>query len=423
MNFDSIACPGYRMNRRAFVGGAAAGLFLGMNVRSLIARSGEDHKANAEHVILFWNGGGMSHIDTFDPKPGRDTQGEFDPIKTSVPGIVISEIFPMLAKQMKHVALIRSIAGQNGDHGRATYQLQTSYAQSANLQHPGIGSAVVSERATLGDLPAYVTVGGLAPKAGYLGQKCEAYFVGRPGEKDPYLAFPSGIGEVRGNKRLDILKKINEKQSGTLPSDETSGAQTALTDAVKLMRSPALEAFEVRKEKPEVLERYGDSEFGRSALLARRLVEKGVRFVQVNRGGFDVHSNAFPAMRDHGDVMDPALAALIEDLAQSGLLKKTMIVMLSEFGRTPKINMTKGRDHHPTVFSCLFAGGGVKGGQVIGSSDADGVAPKDRPVKVSHLHASICHALGIDPNKEVMTPLQRPMKLVDNGRPVDELFA
>ena len=282
---------------------------------------------------------------------------------------------------------------------------------------------VVSERKALGDLPAYVTVGGLAPKASYLGQRCEAYFVGRPGEKDPYLAFPSGIAEARGNKRLDILKKMNEKQSSELPGEEVAGAQTALTEAVKLMRSPALEAFEVRKEKPEVLERYGDTEFGRSALLARRLVEKGVRFVQVNRGGFDVHSNAFPAMRDHGDVMDPALAALIEDLAESGLLKKTMIVMLSEFGRTPKINKDTGRDHHPGVFSCLFAGGGVKGGQVIGSSDEDAMQPKDRPVKVSHLHASICHALGIDPNKEVMTPLQRPMKLVDNGKPVDELFS
>lgn len=422
MRTESTGCTGYRMSRRMFVG-AAAGTFLGMNIRALVARAGEDRKATAEHVILFWNGGGMTHIDTFDPKPGRDVQGDFEPIKTSVAGIQISEIFPLLAKQMKHVALVRSIAGQNGDHGRATYQLQTSYAQSANLQHPGIGSVVVSEKKALGDLPAYVTVGGLAPKAGYLGQKCEAYFVGRPGEKDPYLAFPSGITDARGNKRLDILQKMNEKQAGALPGEEVSGAQTALKDAVQLMRSPALEAFEVRKEKPEVLEKYGDTEFGRSALLARRLVEKGVRFVQVNRGGFDVHANAFPAMRDHGEVMDPALAALIEDLAQSGLLKKTMIVMLSEFGRTPKINMTMGRDHHPGVFSCLFAGGGVKGGQVIGSSDEDAMQPKDRPVKVSHLHASICHALGIDPDKEVMTQLQRPMKLVDKGQPVEELFS
>ena len=422
MRTESTGCTGYRLSRRGFVG-AAAGTFLGMNVRALVARAGEDRTATAEHVILFWNGGGMSHIDTFDPKPGREVQGDLEAIKTSVPGVQISEIFPLLAKQMKHIALIRSIAGQNGDHGRATYQLQTSYAQSANLQHPGIGSVVVSEKKATGDLPAYVTVGGLAPKAGYLGQKCEAYFVGRPGEKDPYLAFPANIADARGNKRLDILQKMNDKQAGHLPGEETAGAQTALTDAVRLMRSPALEAFEVRKEKPEVLEKYGDTEFGRSALLARRLVEKGVRFVQVNRGGFDVHANAFPAMRDHGDAMDPALAALIEDLAQSGLLKKTMIVMLSEFGRTPKINVTLGRDHHPGVFTGLFAGGGVKGGQVIGSSDADAMLPKDRPVKVSHLHASICHALGIDPNKEVMTQLQRPMKLVDNGKPVDELFA
>jgi hypothetical protein len=422
MRNESTACAGYHLSRRMFVG-AAAGTFLGMNLRALVARAGEDRKATAEHVILFWNGGGMSHIDTFDPKPGRDVQGDFDPIKTTIPGVQISEIFPELAKQMKHVALIRSIAGQNGDHGRATYQLQTSYAQSANLQHPGIGSVVVSEKKALGDLPAYVTIGGLAPKAGYLGQKCEAYFVGRPGEKDPYLAFPSGITQVRGNKRLDILQKMNEKQAHSLPKEETDGAQTALTDAVKLMRSPALEAFEVRKESPEVVEKYGDTDFGRAALLSRRLVEKGVRFIQVNRGGFDVHSNAFPAMRDHGEAMDPALAALIEDLAQSGLLQKTMIVMLSEFGRTPKINNTMGRDHHPGVFSCLFAGGGVKGGQVIGTSDEDAMLPKDRPVKVSDLHASICHSLGIDPNKEVMTPLQRPMKLVDKGSPINELFS
>ncbi|WP_439631746.1 DUF1501 domain-containing protein [Gemmata sp.] len=422
MRTASTPCTGYRLNRRAFVG-ASAGTFLGMNVNTLVARAGEDRKATADHVILFWNGGGMSHIDTFDPKPGRDVQGDLEPIKTSVAGVQISEIFPLLAQQMKHVALVRSIAGQNGDHGRATYQLQTSYAQSANLQHPGIGSVVVSERKSLGDLPAYVTIGGGAPKAGYLGQACEAYFVGRPGEKDPYLAFPAGITEVRGNKRLDILQKMNQKAAAALPGEEVAGSQTALTEAVKLMRSPALEAFEVRKEKPEVVEKYGDSEFGRSALLARRLVEKGVRFVQVNRGGFDVHTNAFPAMRDHGDVMDPALAALISDLAETGLLKKTMIVVLSEFGRTPKINPQAGRDHHPGVFSCLFAGGGVKGGQVIGSSDADAMLPKDRPVKVSHLHASICHALGIDPNKEVMTPLQRPMKLVDSGKPVDELFS
>ncbi len=416
-----LGCTGYKLSRRSLLG-AAAGTFLGLNVKTLLAAAGKDSKQKAEHVILFWMGGGMSHIDTWDPKPGRPTGGEFDPIKTSVGGIQLPEIFPELAKQMKHIALIRSIAGTNGDHGRATYQLQTSYNQSPNLQHPGIGSVVVSQKDGMGDLPAYITVSGLAPKAGYLGQKCEAYFVGRPGEKDPYLAFPEGIVQTRGDRRLEILSKMNKKQAEKLPASETKSSATAVEDAIRLMRSPALEAFEVHKEKREVRERYGDNEFGRGALLARRLVEKGVRFIQVNRGGYDTHTNNFPAMRNHGEVMDPALAALIEDLAKSGLLAKTMVIVLSEFGRTPKINMQEGRDHHAAVFSCLLAGGGIKGGQVIGSSDIDGVFPKDRPVKVPDIHASVCHALGIDPTLEVNTPLQRPMKLVDGGKPVTELF-
>lgn len=416
-----MSCQGYKVSRRAMMGATGATI-LGLSVKDLLAYAGSDHKATAEHVILFWNGGGMSHIDTWDPKPGRPTAGDLTPIKTSVPGIEISEIFPEVAKQMHHASIIRSIAGTQADHGRATYQLQTSYNQSSNLSHPGLGSVVVHERASLGDLPAYITISGQAPRAGYLGQKCEAYFVGRPGEKDPYLAFPSGIAEVRGNKRLDVLARVNNKFASQVGNPKLGATDTAIKDAVTLMRSPALEAFELDKVKTATLNRYGDSEFGRGALLAKRLVEKGVRFVQINRGGFDVHMNAFPAMRNHGEVMDPGLSALIEDLAQSGLLKKTLVIMLSEFGRTPRINDDAGRDHHASVFSCFMAGGGIKGGQVIGSSDADGYRPKDRPVQVPDLHATVIHALGIDGNKEVMTPLQRPMKLIDNGKPVMELF-
>lgn len=188
------------------------------------------------------------------------------------------------------------------------------------------------------------------------------------------------------------------------------------------MRSPALEAFELEKVDKGLVDRYGDNPFGRGALLAKRLVDKGVRFIQINRGGFDTHTGNFPAMRAHGEVMDPALASLIADLARDGQLEKTMVIMLSEFGRTPNVNKDAGRDHHAPVFSCFIAGGGVKGGQVIGSSDKDGYEPQDRPVKVPDLHASVCHALGIDGNKEVMTPLQRPMKLVDSGEMVKELF-
>lgn len=419
----SMSCLDYRLTRRAMLGAAGAATILGLRVRDLLAYAGTDGKQTAEHVILFWNGGGMSHLDTWDPKPGRPTQGELEPIDTSVAGIQISEIFPQFAKQMQHVALIRSIAGTNGDHGRATYQLQTSYNQSPQLTHPGIGSVVVHEREKLGDLPAYISISGQAPRAGYMGQRCEAYFIGRPGEKDPYLAFPAGIAAERGQNRLDALARVNKRFNGKLPNPKLDATETSVKEAVALMHSPALDAFDLDKADPKDVLRYGENAFGRGALLARRLVETGVRFVQINRGGFDVHSNAFPAMRAHGDEMDPALASLVSDLAESGMLAKTLIIMLSEFGRTPNVNDNAGRDHHAAVFSCMLAGGGIKGGTVIGSSDEDGYLPKDRPVKVPDLHATVCHALGINQAKEVMTPLQRPMKLVDGGQPVLELFS
>ncbi len=422
-----FGCQDYHnTTRRNLLKGAgltSLATFLGMPVRDLIAASPK--AATAEHVILFWNGGGMSHIDTWDPKPGRPTAGEFAPIKTSASGVEISEIFPKLAKQMHHAALIRSIAGTNGDHGRATYELQTSYQNVGNSTvHPGLGSIVVSQRDSLGDLPAFVSIGGRAPKAGYLGQTCEAYYVGRPGERDPYLTFPDGITQVQGNKRLDILAKMNLKKTKQLSSDEMKAAEVALNDAVDLMKSPALSAFELEKEDPKTLARYGETEFGRAALLSKKLVEKGVRFVQVNRGGFDNHMNIFDAMRNHGETMDPALASLIEDLSVTGMIDKTLIVVMSEFGRTPRINNDGGRDHWAKVFSCFMAGGGIKGGTVIGSSDEDGAMPDENPVQVSDLHATVLHAMGLDPKHEIITPQGRPMTLVrKEAKPVLEMFA
>ena len=419
----NTGCLDYQMTRRRMLGLSSATL-LGMPIASMLARAGETKKATCEHVILFWNGGGMSHIDTWDPKPGREVAGEFDPIDTSADGIQISGIFPKLAKQMHHAALIRSIAGTNGAHGRASYQLQTSYNQTPNLIHPGIGSIVVHEKERVGDLPSFITISGNARRAGYLGQRCEAYYVGRPGEKDPYLAFPAGISQTRGNKRLDILARINQRDNRKLDTNQLKAVNTATKEAVGLMRSPALKAVELDKEDPKTLARYGDNAFGRGALLARKLVETGVRFVQVNRGGFDTHSNNFPAMQNHGDVMDPALASLIEDLAASGKLATTMVIMLSEFGRTPRINDNAGRDHHARCFSCFMAGGGIKGGQVIGKSDEDAMRPAERPVNPHDLHATVCHAMGIDYEKKVETRLLRPMPLVSEGaKPVLELFS
>ena len=416
------ACTDYLFTRRRMLQTFSATM-LGMPISRLLAESAPG-KGHAEHVILFWNDGGMSHLDTWDPKPGRKTQGEFSPIKTSVPGMEISEIFPQLAKQMHNASLIRSIAGTNGDHGRAQYELQTGFNQTPNILHPGFGSLVVHEREPLGDLPAFVSISGQPARAGYLGQQCEAYYVGRPGEKDPYLAFPEGISHARGMQRLQILEKMNARLTGNLGATEMRASETALKDAVALMESPALKAFELEEESPQTIARYGNTEFGRGALLARRLVEKGVRLVQVNRGGFDNHGDIFNAMRGHGATMDPGIASLLSDLKSNGMLSKTLVVVLSEFGRTPRINDGGGRDHWARVFSALVAGGGTKGGTIIGASDADGMEPAERPVAVPDLHATLAHALGIDLQKEVITPQGRPMRLIrKEATPILELFA
>jgi hypothetical protein len=417
-----MSCSDYHFTRRRVLQTFSASL-LGMPVSQLVANTKPNH-AKAEHVILFWNSGGMSHLDTWDPKPGRKVQGEFNPIKTSVDGMEISEIFPQLAKEMHNAALIRSIAGTNGDHGRAQYELQTGFNQSPNILHPGFGSLVVHEREPLGDLPALVSISGQSARAGYLGQKCEAYYVGRPGQKDPYLTFPEGISHARGMQRLQILEKMNARTTAQKGALELKASQTALRDAINLMESPALKAFNLEEESNQTVEKYGNTEFGRGALLARRLVEKGVRFVQVNRGGFDNHGNIFDAMRNHGAVMDPAIASLLSDLKANGLLSKTLVVVLSEFGRTPRINDGGGRDHWARVFSCMMAGGGIKGGSIVGSSDEDGMDVAERPVKVADLHATLCHALGIDLHKELETPQGRPMRLVrKEASPIHELFS
>jgi hypothetical protein len=292
-------CPGYHANRRQVLQAGGLATLLGMPIRTLLAEKGAHRTPTADHVILFWNGGGMTHIDTWDPKPGRPTAGPFNPISTSADGIQISEIFPQVAKQMKHASLIRSISSPIADHGLASYIIRTSYPPNANIIHPGVGSMAAHERHQLGALPAFVTINGRAPKAGYMGQKCEAYYIGRPGEKDPYLSFPAGISKVRGDKRLEVLDRMNKRTSNYFGAPEMRDVETSVDDAVALMNSPALKSMEIDSGDPD-LQRYGDTAFGRGAILARNLVESGVRFVQVNRGGFDNHNAIEDAMVAHG---------------------------------------------------------------------------------------------------------------------------
>ncbi|MCX5659603.1 MAG: DUF1501 domain-containing protein [Planctomycetota bacterium] len=401
---------------------AGAATFLGLSLQDLVAFAGTDRPATADHVILIWFSGGMSHIDTFDPKPGRPVAGEFAPIKTSASGIEVSEILPRVAEQMKHATLIRSIAGVEGAHDRAAYHLLTTYRPTPQIIHPSLGSVVAHELAPGCDLPNFVAIGGRAPEASYLGNACEAYYVGAPGQPDPYLRLPQGVAEGRAQRRLAALAEANDGFASGSPDPQLAGTTASYDAALRLMRSPALAAFKLEEEPAAVREAYGDSSFGRGCLLARRLIDRGVRFVQVSAGGFDTHSNNFSSLRRLSHDFDPAIGALIGDLAASGKLDRTLILTLSEFGRTPRINGDAGRDHHPGVFSSLLAGGGIRRGNLHGSSDADGSKPAEKPVTPSDLHASVCHALGIDPEKTVQTPLRRPMQLVDKGTPVTELF-
>jgi hypothetical protein len=411
-----------RILRSATTGGLAT--FMGLPVRDLVAREeqgGTSRTAKADAVILLWMGGGMSHIDTLDPKPGTVTGGEFAAMRTAVDGVRISEILPTVASQLQHATIVRSLVGESADHGSATHHLLTSYPQVRELVHPSLGSIVADQVERLGDLPAFVSVGGEAPSPGYLGQTAEAYFIGEPGTPDPTISLPEGITQVRSQRRLEVLEKLNGRFAapGDPIVDAVGGSYAA---AVQLMRSPALAAFDIDSEPAAVREAYGDTRFGRGCLLARRLVEQGVRFVQVNLGGFDTHSNNFPTMRSLGAVIDPAIGTLLGDLASSGRLDRTIVLLLSEFGRTPVINGSAGRDHYPDVFSSLVAGGGIKRGFVLGGTDPEGRQASERPVRIADLHATIVSQLGIDPDRRVDTALGRRMKLVNDGTVVSDMI-
>ena len=415
------------LTRRGILRATTAGglaTFMGMPIRGLLGREtegGPRRPAQADAVILLWMGGGMSHLDTFDPKPGAATGGEFAAIRTAVDGITVSEILPTVASQLQHATIVRSLTGDSADHGNATHHLLTSYPQVRELVHPSLGSIVANQVERLGDLPAFVTVGGEAPSPGYLGQMAEAYFIGEPGTPDPTIALPEGITQVRARRRLEILEGLNGRFSSPAESlvDAVSGSYAA---AVKLMRSPALAAFDITSEPASVREAYGDTRFGRGCLLARRLVEQGVRFVQVNLGGFDTHVDNFPTMRSLGAIIDPAIGTLLGDLASSGRLDRTLVLLLSEFGRTPVINGSAGRDHYPDVFSGLLAGGGIKRGFVLGGTDPEGRKAVERPVRVADLHATVVDQLGIDPDGRVDTPLGRQMKLINDGTILSDLL-
>jgi hypothetical protein len=395
-----------------------------MNV--LAARAAEQrvrHKA----CILLWMDGGPSHKDTFDLKPGTQNGGPFRPIATNVPGIQISEHFPRLARLMDHAAIIRGMSTGEGAHGRARYYLHTGYREGVGgLTYPSFGAIAAAEIGrTDSPLPNFVSVGGRSYGAGFLGTRYQPLIVNDPNRgvesMRPLVAQP------QFDRRVGLLEEMEEAFYRSHPSTVASAHHTTYRRAVSLIQDRGAQAFDLSREPQASRAAYGNTRFGDGCLLARKLVEAGVAFVEVNLGGWDTHQNNFERVRQLSGQVDPAISALVTDLRTRGLLEDTLVVWMGEFGRTPRINnrgARPGRDHYPRAWSTVLVGGGIRGGQVIGRTDAEGASVTERPVPATDFLATVCRALGIDYTKMNQTPIGRPIRIVERGaNPIRELFA
>jgi hypothetical protein len=416
------------ISRRSFFRRVAAGTAAGLGVlgwKDAVALHADELRKKGMACILLFMRGGPSQFETFDPKPGQEHGGPTKAITTAVNGIKIAEGWTHTADAMKDISLIRSLTNKEGEHQRATYQLHTGYVPLASIKHPGLGSLVASEIAPKEfDLPHFVSIGNRLTTigSGFLGMQFAPFIVQSPTQMPTNVDLPGGVNDKRFTRRLDLLKDLEQDfaEAGGAPRVEEHRAVYA--SAAQMVLSPRLKAFDVSQEKDAVRDRYGRTPFGQGCLLARRLVETGVTFVEVESNGWDTHQDNFTRVRSLADGVDPALATLVGDLRERGLLERTLVIWMGEFGRTPKINPNTGRDHYPRAFSVALAGGGIKGGQVVGKTSDDGSDIKERPVTVADLFCTFCHALKINPRKENIGTLGRPIKLVDGGAPVKELF-
>jgi hypothetical protein len=403
--------------------------------------------------ILLWMTGGPSQIDTFDPKPGHANGGLFKPIETAVPGIQISEHLPKLARQMKDMAIIRSMSTKEGDHSRATFNMRTGYNQAGPIHYPTLGSLVSKELGSDdAELPNFVSIAPVrafnpaAFSPGFLGPRYAPLIVGEPGAIDTQggsdarrLSFrvqdlntPPDVDSARADARLGLLEGFRKDFLSRHPGITPESHQDAYQRAVRLMRSAAAKAFELDEEPSPVRDAYGRTAFGQGCLLARRLVERGVPFVEIALSsaeggmgfGWDTHQQNFEAVKRLSEVLDPAWSALMDDLRARGRLDSTLIVWMGEFGRTPKVNANAGRDHFPNAWTTVLAGGGIRGGQVIGDTGKDGIQVKERPVTVPDFLATVCKAVGVDPMTQNVSDVGRPIRIVDpKAKPLQELLA
>ncbi|MCR9201095.1 MAG: DUF1501 domain-containing protein [Planctomycetaceae bacterium] len=379
----------------------------------------------AEHVIYLMMNGAMSHIDSFDPKPGKESGGETKAIQTSVPGVKIGEHMPELASRMNQLAVIRSMTTETGAHEQGRYLMRTSYKQIGTIRHPFLGSWLTHfEGKKNKDLPGSVVIGGgnRHPGQGYLSPAVAPAPVGNPASGLQNTKPPKYLDEKNFEKRRRLIGQFESNFKSKYQNSDVKAYSEYYSEAVRLLKSPDLGAFDIKQEDDATKEKYGANRIGQGCLLARRLVEKGVRFVEVEHGGWDNHNNIYESFPEKAGQLDAAIAALMDDLKQRGLLSKTLIVLSTEFGRTPKINQNAGRDHHPGAFSAMLAGAGIKGGQVIGETDEIGKSVEDGHCYPYDLNATIAYACGLPWEEEFQASNGRPFKIAHDGNPLTELF-
>lgn len=382
-------------------------------------------KPTARNIIYLYMAGGMTHVDTFDPKPdaGERVAGPVKAIDTAADGVKISEYFPILAKQMDKVAIVRGLSTTQGAHEQGNYFMHSSYTMRGTIQHPGIGAWLLRmEGRTNRTLPGSVCIGGgsVGGGAGFMESKFAPLYVGSPTSGVPNSK--SNVSTSAFEERLMLANKFDQGFHERYDQKKVRAYSDMYDDAVRLMKSEDLKAFDLSGESAEVRAEYGDNGFGQGCLLARRLVENDVRHVEVTLGGWDTHNNNFQAVERLAGTLDKALGALLKDLERRGMLDETMVVLCTEFGRTPTINENDGRDHYPKAFSALIAGGGVKGGSVHGKTNETGSEVIEGKTAVPDFNATIAYGLGLPLDQTIYSPSKRPFTIADKGQPIVSLF-
>jgi hypothetical protein len=414
------------MSRRSFLAGASlAGAAWLTPISQVLAQQADGpQRENAQSIILLWLAGGPSQLETFDPHPGAAIAGGTRAIDTSVRGIQFAEHYPRLAEEMGSLAVLRSVTSREGDHERGTYTVKTGRRPDPTVVHPAIGAICAHELAVgRTEIPRHIAIlpGQWPGRGGFLGDQFDAFRTGDPEQRVPDLA--SRVTPERDTERQRDLDVV-ERAFGQRRRDRAAGTlhQATMRSARTMMTSEQLQAFDVSRESASLRQSYGDTPFGRGCLAARRLIEVGVRCVEVTLSGWDTHTDNHQGQRTQAAILDPAFSALIRDLKDRQLLRRTVVICAGEFGRTPTINRLGGRDHWPNGFSVVLAGGGLRGGVALGATDPEGRAEPTDPIAIGDIHATVLRAVGIDPTRILSTPIGRTVRLSE-GTPIRRLLA